>query len=429
MAENQFYNKQWGVEDFERYHSGKMPDAEKYALEKAALDDPFLDDALEGYAFTKTPVADIEALKKQLLPKEESSKVIWYKQKSVAGFLRVAAILILFAGLAWLLFPDKADKPVEIASVTEEVKTKEAIVADAVEDTTVSSPSAAGKKNEKLQPKPEPIVESNDVKSILENRQEAIAAAPSRDDEDFARTKDLTAKASELATVDKSKERIKTLSGKVPGMNVIAVNVIKGRVVDAEGQPVPYANIKVPSNKTNIAADANGNFSLMNSQNATTVKVDVNAVGFETANTALNSNSNDNKIVLQENNQGLSEVVVIGYGQTKKRTVTGAATQSKKEAFLNNGNNIITLKNAIPKAGWENFNRVINEFAKNKKVLDTSGTVILIFDIDSLGTATNISIKKSLSDSCDAYAKRMLEIAPAMKKIKKSKKLEALIKF
>ncbi|HSN62122.1 MAG TPA: carboxypeptidase-like regulatory domain-containing protein [Ferruginibacter sp.] len=429
MAANQYYNKQWGVEDFERYHSGKMPDAEKHALEKAALDDPFLDDALEGYAFTKTPVADIEALKKQLQPKEESSKIIWYKQKSIAGFLRVAAILILFAGLAWLLFPNKTEKPVEIASVTERVKTIEPIASEPVPDTTVSSPSAADEKKAKPEPESSKTMESYDVKSTLAKGQESIAAAPNSNDEDFARTKDLAAKASELETADKNKARAKTLNGKVPGLNVTAVNVIKGRVVDAEGQPVPFANIQVPSNRTNFAADANGNFSFANSQNATTVKVDVNAVGFETANTALNSKSNDNKIVLQENNQALSEVVVVGYGNTKKQVVTGAATQTKKEAFLNNGNNIITFKNAIPQDGWENFNQVINEFAKNKKSFDTTGTVILSFDIDSLGAATNISIKKSLSDSSDAYAKRMLEMAPALKKIKKSKKLEAILQF
>ena len=34
--------------DFERYHSGKMSAGEMHALEKAAMEDPFLADALEG---------------------------------------------------------------------------------------------------------------------------------------------------------------------------------------------------------------------------------------------------------------------------------------------------------------------------------------------------------------------------------------------
>ena len=39
-------------EDFKRYYSGTMTAAERHALEKAALDDPFLADALEGYKFS-----------------------------------------------------------------------------------------------------------------------------------------------------------------------------------------------------------------------------------------------------------------------------------------------------------------------------------------------------------------------------------------
>ena len=51
--------------DIERYHSGKMTDKERNAIEKAALEDPFLSDALEGYLLTSTTAADLESLKKR----------------------------------------------------------------------------------------------------------------------------------------------------------------------------------------------------------------------------------------------------------------------------------------------------------------------------------------------------------------------------
>ena len=84
MKEQEYHNKNWNVQDFERYHSGKMPDMEKHALEKAALDDPFLDDALEGYSHTKTAVTDIADLKNTLFPKRKEAKIIWFKQKKSA---------------------------------------------------------------------------------------------------------------------------------------------------------------------------------------------------------------------------------------------------------------------------------------------------------------------------------------------------------
>ena len=37
------------AEDIQRYLSGGMSNAEMYVIEKAALDDPFLAEAIEGY--------------------------------------------------------------------------------------------------------------------------------------------------------------------------------------------------------------------------------------------------------------------------------------------------------------------------------------------------------------------------------------------
>ena len=44
--------------DIEKYHKGLLSAQEKHALEKAALDDPFLADALEGYTTTGVYIAD-----------------------------------------------------------------------------------------------------------------------------------------------------------------------------------------------------------------------------------------------------------------------------------------------------------------------------------------------------------------------------------
>ena len=62
-------HKVYTAADFERYYSGQMSDAEMHALEKSALEDPFLADALEGYSYTKTPVHDVAELKERLSKK------------------------------------------------------------------------------------------------------------------------------------------------------------------------------------------------------------------------------------------------------------------------------------------------------------------------------------------------------------------------
>ena len=59
-------HKVYTAEDFERYYSGQMSEAEMHALEKSALEDPFLADALEGYSYTKTSLSDVAELRERL---------------------------------------------------------------------------------------------------------------------------------------------------------------------------------------------------------------------------------------------------------------------------------------------------------------------------------------------------------------------------
>src|SRR5213596_1097437 len=95
-------NNGFTASDIERYHSGKMSPAERHALEKAALDDPFLADALEGYAFTSTTAADLRKIQSRLDDKVDQKKIIPLFQKY--GWLSVAALLIIIAGAGWLVY-------------------------------------------------------------------------------------------------------------------------------------------------------------------------------------------------------------------------------------------------------------------------------------------------------------------------------------
>ena len=50
--------------DIEKYWNGKLSPAEMHSIEKAAMDDPFLADALEGYK--NASLADLDSLKERL---------------------------------------------------------------------------------------------------------------------------------------------------------------------------------------------------------------------------------------------------------------------------------------------------------------------------------------------------------------------------
>src|SRR5688572_9338681 len=101
--------------DIERYHSGKMSDRERNAIEKAALEDPFLSDALEGYLLTSTPAADLESLKNRLAEKTSGKRytIPFFRHNQ---FMKVAAIILLVAGAGWFITQMNNDSKKDMAT-------------------------------------------------------------------------------------------------------------------------------------------------------------------------------------------------------------------------------------------------------------------------------------------------------------------------
>src|SRR5215217_6589380 len=126
--------------DIERYYSGQMTAAERHALEKAALDDPFLADALEGYAFTTTPVADVNVIKKRLEEKVSKRRVVPFMRGNYK-WLQIAALFLVLAGAGWYLYSYSFDSKGEIAlSKPSQQKQKETITNNALAD-SLNSPT------------------------------------------------------------------------------------------------------------------------------------------------------------------------------------------------------------------------------------------------------------------------------------------------
>src|ERR1043165_5453098 len=105
MAEEKKYN--YSVTDIEKYHKGMLSSKERHEMEKAALDDPFLADALEGY---NTPgvntTKDVIELKDRLQQRTSGGKVIPMNtgRRKVSGWWKAAAMIILIGGAGFLVY-------------------------------------------------------------------------------------------------------------------------------------------------------------------------------------------------------------------------------------------------------------------------------------------------------------------------------------
>ena len=93
---------------------------------------------------------------------------------------------------------------------------------------------------------------------------------------------------------------------------------VNGNVVDATGEPIIGATVRVAGQQGGVVTDFDGNFQIKANSGAT---ITVSFVGYQEAQVAAAPRVN---IVLQDDAQLLKDVVVIGYGTVKKSDATGS---------------------------------------------------------------------------------------------------------
>ena len=104
--------------------------------------------------------------------------------------------------------------------------------------------------------------------------------------------------------------------------------IIKGQIVDAEGEPILGATVVELGTTRGTVTDIDGNFTINSHANA---KLRITYVGYKTVETKA---VNGMKVVMQNDNAQLDEIVVVGYGQQKKVNLTGSVTNVDIEKTL-----------------------------------------------------------------------------------------------
>lgn len=170
----------------QQYLEGKLDPEAAHQLEKQALDDPFLWDALEGYSVYKDPAADLSILQRQLHERivhtQENKKVfdLSWQRLSVAA---AAAVMFVSAGILFWMNSHNAPerlaseihKPVEVNVIDRD--SVEAII-QSKDEPAIASP---GKKEIDLD---RPKISSHrpsdalEKKAVISPEPESTAAAP-----------------------------------------------------------------------------------------------------------------------------------------------------------------------------------------------------------------------------------------------------------
>ena len=102
---------------------------------------------------------------------------------------------------------------------------------------------------------------------------------------------------------------------------------VTGTVSDNTGMPLPGVNVVVKGTNTGTSADFDGNYSIATSSGETLV---FTSIGYRMMEISVGEGSTYD-VTLEEDSALLDEVVVIGYGTTKKSDVTGAIVSVSSE--------------------------------------------------------------------------------------------------
>jgi hypothetical protein len=419
------------IEDIERYLNGGMSAKEMHDMEKAALQDPFLADAIEGYseASIQQSQKHLNEINALLQKEKEEAKVVIMPVRSFQWW-KVAAMIILVAGVgAFSWYLAGLNKPAADAHNVAIVKENKAPAMDSNArilnyDTTalLAQQKAATPNKQSTKPnhhKEEPVAFENKAAAFEKDTNKVViddVAATKSDSVQFLIAQ--TAPGTEIAKADTKSAKVFTpLEGRVVGLmnNNAALNQFSGVVLDNRNQPVPGALVNT-TDKRAVVTDNNGYFRMLAPDS--TLQVFVSSVGYETTKTNL-SPGIANRVAIEPSRQSLSDVVITGYGARKKEI---------RRTYRN-------ADSAYPAGGWESFQEYVYKKmnmpfdSSSNAIITTHGAVEIEFSINEAGNPYNFNILQSSGKENDERAINTLKEGPRWITSKKNKKGKVVIQF
>ena len=429
--------KNYSAEDIRRYWNNQMSPAEMHALEKAAMDDPFLADALEGYSKLKEePTEDIALLQKRLAARSHGAAVIPMKRNY---WWRVAALILLIGGLGTLAFLFTQDEARQLA-----VQNKNEVSTNTGENIVVA-PKSADTASQQV-PFPQGSLSSRETPpnkpSLNREKEGAIAndgiAEVSSDDttsapgvyknaDDVYRKSEVRA-PSAASGAPLSKSISDSISGRqFPERETAArsvspqgnyLNYFSGKVVDPQNRSIPFATVRITNANQVAAADQYGYFQFKSRDSI--AEISISSYGYNDRNVVMNSTQQALSITLNPLNEK---------GKLKEVKVTSSG--KKADARIGDAELNGYIMDAEPLIGWDKYNLYLDS---NKKIPTNepriNGDVVVSFKVNQKGELSSFEIEKSMSKAYNNEAIRLIKQGPAWRVIKgKKPKVKVIVKF
>lgn len=428
------------------YIQGKRRGKEANELERKALQDPFLQDALDGFdSVDGDHFATIEELEKRFAqqPKRLPRRIwIWAAAAMIAIFLGTQVYM-------WIQH-DRVMPPVVVLS---ETKTQDDVVAETIiepikpietakEPEIIAQSKLSKKPATQIQAKPETdaeqkkIILSDEITSEtaetkkteeiivadygVQKKSETTGAIQSIEgknlslDTNFAAKEDLTSNFTDKMASNalqgnvagvrvESSDRNIRIRGASTIPSIADSRLVKGRILDETGEPLIGASVVLKNSTNGAITDIDGNFMLQvpNNQSGT---LTASYIGYNNQEVAVAPNVGD--IQLKSDLAQLDEVVVVGYG-TKRQLFPRKAKVSDQTVL-----HPVSTSNLKP---IENENQFIEFFKDNYDKSLCAGQKTKInasVSIDIYGRPTQLDIHEITCPEMKKELIRLLENSP-----------------
>lgn len=368
------------------YIRGARKGKEAHRLEKEAMRDPFLADALEGYSRVGNGADEqIEELRRRIRARavrKRNHAVVW----SIAASLLIGVCIGSYFLFQEKPLSDEARMAMEQAVHPKPLSVYEEEKKDELAEVVIKDSAGPSKKLISENKKKKMLAPSSEVPQVMTQELMEEALEATIDDEPSAMDKKMVMRAS---VANDSSFNAK----------VAVVGKVRGKVTDPSGEPLVGATVRVKGTNQGTISDENGDFTLKTDGNR---ELSVDYIGYESVVLPADT-TKDLLIAMNVDDATLDEVVVVGYGSQPKSSITGAIMSLKMSGTPQ------------PSIGRKAFRRYLKEnlvHPSDKECARAKGKVILTFRVDKDGRPESISVKKGLCASADKEAIRLIEEGP-----------------
>ncbi len=399
-----------------------------HAFEQAMMDDPFLDDAVDGYRTSagKTNFqADLTELKERLNERKQKTGIVI--KGSFRQWMSIAAGLIIVLSASVVLY--RMFNQTELKNKTPVAELAKADTASVVRiQTQVDSNTVAVNDNAKIIVTPPAATPSYKREKPVKDFETTTAPAnePIVAETKPAIVKEQPVASGNVASAQSKMEDVKFKEYETNARqeekkksNFVILNKFSGVVVDENNQPLPFANVTEIKSGVGTYADVKGNFTLVSAD--TVLNVETKSVGYFSNSLQIRSNQTQ-RIILKDES-------VIANAPSRERLYE--KNKDRPSAMKTE----VTEMESEPADGWKNYSTyIVNNLREAdlnlKKQSAEKKEVEVSFDVNPDGSLANLKVERSSCNTCNNEAIRIIKEGPKWKsKTGKKERARLTIQF